>query len=87
MRIKIILIFLFSVYSSLLAVTPKEIVTKLSLNPATKAIMQWKRVFKSKRKMKKYKIDKLTANEQKNLKEYLLAHAADSDKPQFAGDF
>jgi len=85
MRIKIILLILF--YSSLYAFTAKELVAKLSLNPASKAIMQWERVFKSERKMKRYKIDRLTDEEKKKLKSYLIAHAADSDTPQFAGDF
>jgi len=85
MRIKIILLILF--YSSLHALTAEKLVAKLSLNPASKAMMQWERVFKSERKMKKYKIDKLTDEEKKKLKSYLIAHAADSDTPQFAGDF
>jgi len=87
MRIRLILIFLFSVSSSLGERIPKEIATKLSLNPGAKAMMQWERVFKSKRKMKKYKIDTLKEDERKILKEYLISHSADSDKPQFAGEF
>jgi len=85
MKIKIILLILF--YSSLQALTVEKLVVKLSLNPASKAMMQWERVFKSERKMKKYKINELTDEEKKKLKSYLVAHAADSDTPQFAGDF
>jgi len=86
MKFKMLILSLPFLLSSLLATTPEEIVKRLSLNPATKVIMQWERVFKSKRKMKRYKIDKLTDEEKKILKEYLLSHAADSDKPKFAGD-
>ena len=86
MKIKILVLSLFIFLSHLFAVTPEEIVAKLSLNPATKVIMQWERVFKSERKMKRYKIDSLTDEEKKILKEYLLSHAADSDKPKFAGE-
>lgn len=87
MRIKTILLILVSMYCSLQALTAEELITKLSINPASKAMMQWERVFKSERKMKKYKINELTDEEKKKLKSYLVAHAADSDTPQFAGDF
>jgi hypothetical protein len=86
MKIGTILLFLSIIFSSVSAQSPKELALKLSLNPATKAIMQWERVFKSKRKMKRYKIDKLNDKDKQVLKEYLISHAADSDKPQFAGD-
>jgi len=86
MKIKIVLISLFFFLNSLFAINPEDLVKKLSLNPATKAMMQWERVFKNERKMKRYKIDGLTEKEKKVLKEYLLSHAADSDKPKFAGE-
>ena len=71
---------------SLNASTAQELVTQLSLSPAKKAILQWERVFKSKRKMSRYKIDALTKEDQIKLKKYLLDHAADSDQPKVAGD-
>jgi hypothetical protein len=71
---------------SLQASTPQELVNQLSLSPAKKAILQWERVFKSERKMKRYKIDTLTKEDQIKLKRYLLDHAADSDQPKVAGD-
>jgi len=82
----IILIFLFftSLYSY--NISPKLLAKKLSLNPASKAIKQWERVFKSQRKMKRYGIDKLSQKERKALEIYLENHAADSDTPEFAGD-
>jgi hypothetical protein len=86
MKIKIIVLSLFLFLSNLFATTAQELVKKLSLNPASKVIMQWERVFKSERKMKRYKIDSLTDEEKKILKKYLCDHAADSDKPKFAGD-
>jgi len=86
MKIKIVLITLLLMTNSLCAIDPEELVKKLSLNPATKAMMQWERVFKSKRKMKRYKIDTLSDEQKKVLKEYLISHAADSDKPKFAGE-
>ncbi len=58
----------------------------LNLSAGTKAIIQWERVFKSERKMKKYKIDTLSINDRKNLKDYLIKHAIDSDKPMVAGE-
>jgi len=64
----------------------EDIAKKLSILPASKAIKQWERVFKSNRKMKKYGIDKLSKEEKKMLEKYLIEHAADSDAPEFAGD-
>ena len=63
----------------------KEIAKKLGINPSSKAIKQWERVFKKERKMKKYGIDKLSAADKEALKKYVLDHAADSDHPEAAG--
>jgi hypothetical protein len=57
----------------------------LNLSAGSKAIVQWERVFKSKRKMKKYKIDQLSEENKTRLKEYLIKHAIDSDQPTIAG--
>jgi len=86
MRLAFILLVFSLITNNLLAKTPQELVKELSLNPAKKAAMQWERIFKSKRKMKRYKIYKISDKEKKILKEYLIEHAADSDKPQFAGE-
>lgn len=64
----------------------KELAKKLHLNATSKAIMQWERVFTCKRKIKRYKIDTLTLQEQKALKQYLVEHAIDSDHPTVAGE-
>ncbi len=58
---------------------------KLHLNAASKAMIQWERVFKSKRKIKRYKIDSLSQKEREILKRYLIDHAIDSDHPTVAG--
>ncbi|NPA60013.1 MAG: hypothetical protein GXO30_06070 [Epsilonproteobacteria bacterium] len=63
-----------------------KLAKSLNLSAGTKAIIQWERVFKSKRKMKKYKINTLSLNEQNKLKDYLVEHAIDSDKPMVAGE-
>ena len=65
--------------------SPALIAKELHLVAGKKAIIQWERVFKSKRKMKKYGIDKLSKTQQIELKKYLLDHAADSDHPTVAG--
>jgi hypothetical protein len=72
--------------NSLNAIEPKELVKKLALVPASKASVQWERIFKNKRKLKRYKLDKLTQEQRDILKKYLISHAADSDLPQYAGD-
>jgi len=65
--------------------SPVLIAKELHLVAGKKAIIQWERVFKSERKMKKYGIDKLSKTQQIQLKKYLLDHAADSDHPTVAG--
>jgi hypothetical protein len=57
----------------------------LHLSAGSKAIIQWERVFKSSRKMKKYKIDTLSQKKKNMLKAYLINHAIDSDQPTIAG--
>jgi len=80
-------IFLLCMFSSifLFAKTGKELAISLHLNPSSKAIRQWERIFKKPRKMKKYGIDKLSAEDRKKLENYLINHAADSDQPETAG--
>ena len=62
-----------------------DIAKRLHLVAGKKAIVQWERIFKNERKMKRYGIDKLSPEERKLLKQYLLDHAADSDHPTVAG--
>ena len=65
--------------------TGEYLAKKMGVNAGSKAIMQWERVFKSKRKMKRYKFDQLSTQEQEILKNYLINHAIDSDHPTVAG--
>lgn len=78
-----LIVFLFS---SLLSGSDScKIADDLNLSAASKASIQWERVFKSDYKMKKYKIDTLSKEQQERLKEYLISHAIDSDRPTVAG--
>ena len=87
MMLKILLFVLLSTASFAFAQEsqPETLANKLNLSAASKAMVQWERVFKSKRKMKRYKIDTLKENEKAMLKKYLIDHAIDSDQPTIAG--
>jgi len=63
----------------------KILAQQLGIDPSSKAIRQWERVFKKERKMKRLGIDKLTDAQKDELKRYLIDHAADSDHPEAAG--
>lgn len=63
----------------------EELAVKLGIDPASKAMKQWERVFTKQRYMVRLGIDKLTDEEKEILKEYLFDHAADSDRPTAAG--
>ncbi len=77
----ITLLFTVTVFAS----SGKELANKLGLSASSKASVQWARVFKKNRKMKKYGIDKLSDADKGALKIYLVNHAADSDAPEAAG--
>ena len=82
------LISVFFVYVSLFAHSDakiQEVSLQLKLIPASKAIVQWERVFSSEKRMKRYAIDQLTPDVQKELKSYLIKHAADSAQPMVPG--
>jgi len=63
----------------------QQLANELKLDPSSKAIKQWERLFGSDDKLKSLGIDKLAAAEKADLKKYLIDHAADSDKPTVAG--
>lgn len=67
------------------AKTGAELAKELNLNPSSKAIIQWERVFKNPKRLARMGADKLTPDEQKALKDYLIKYAADSDQPAAAG--
>ncbi len=82
--IKLLLLMSFMTIS-LFGADGKALAAQLKLSASSKAIVQWNRVFKKKRKMKKLGIDKLSDADKAALKAYLIAHAADSDAPEVAG--
>ena len=63
----------------------EHVCSELNLIPASKAIVQWERVFSSEKRMHRYHIDQLSPNVQLLLKEYLINHAADSSQPMVPG--
>lgn len=79
----VIILFVITVYAQNSSI--EKICSDLGLVPASKAIVQWERVFSSERRMKKYQIDRLSIHEKEKLKIYLLQHAADSDHPMVPG--
>lgn len=60
-------------------INPKQLAHDLELNPERKAISQWKRIFQDERRMKRYGISTLSAEEQSELKDYLLKNAKDAN--------
>ncbi len=65
--------------------TGKKLASDLNLIPGAKASIQWKRIFSSPKRLKKYNLDKLSKNELNALKDFLIDHAADSPKPLVPG--
>ena len=63
----------------------ESLAKKLQLIPGTKASIQWKRIFKSAQKRKRYGLDTLSQEQLRLLKRYLIEHAADSPKPIVPG--
>lgn len=63
----------------------ESLAKQLQLIPGTKASIQWKRIFRSEQKRKRYGLDKLSQEQLLALQRYLLEHAADSPKPIVPG--
>jgi hypothetical protein len=82
---KVIAVVVLLFAMNLLANSGKELANQLGLSASSKASVQWSRVFKKARKMKKFGIDKLSDSDKIVLKKYLINHAADSDSPEVAG--
>lgn len=76
-------VLLFS--TVLFAKTGAELAKEFKLNPSSKAIVQWERVFENPKRLERMGVDKLSPEDQKTLKEYLIKYAADSDQPAAAG--
>ena len=62
-----------------------DVSNELKLIPASKAVVQWERVFSSEKRKRRYHIDQLSPDVQLLLKEYLIDHAADSSQPMVPG--
>lgn len=58
---------------------------EMKLVPASKAVVQWERVFSTESRKKRVGIDQLSPEVQLRLKEYLIQHAADSSQPMVPG--
>ena len=80
-----ILMITTTIYADGSFMSPQQIAKNKHLIPASKAGIQWERVFKSQRKLERYKIDMLSKEQKIQLKEYLINHAIDSDQPTVAG--
>jgi hypothetical protein len=79
------LLLLSLVVATLSFADGKDVAKSLGLNPSSKAIKQWEKIFESGEKMSKLGIDKLSGADKNELKKYLIGHAADSDHPAAAG--
>ena len=83
-----VLLLLFLFVPTLFADSDDSIVkvcVELDLVPASKAIVQWERVFSSEKRKSRYGIDQLSLEVQQLLKTYLVEHAADSSQPMVPG--
>jgi len=58
---------------------------ELNIAPASKAVVQWERIFSCEKRKVQFKIDQLPHETQQLLKIYLIEHAADSSQPVFLG--
>jgi len=82
---KLIVVFMLFFSMNSFANDGKSLAKELSLSASSKASIQWKRIFKKARKMKRYGINKLSDSDKATLQTYLINHAADSDTPEAAG--
>jgi hypothetical protein len=85
MKLLIFLLLFSSIFLYAQESHAESLANKLKISAASKAMIQWERVFKSPRKMKRYKIDTLNDDDKIILKRYLINHAIDSDQPTIAG--
>lgn len=81
----LMLLFLFASISFANNDAIADVCNELKLVPASKAIVQWERVFSSEKRKSKYGIDLLSHETQELLKAYLIMHAADSSQPMVPG--
>ena len=81
----ILFLFLFSSTSFANNDTVADVCREMKLIPASKAVVQWERIFSSDKRKKRYNIDQLSEEVQNKLKIYLIDHAADSSQPMVPG--
>lgn len=62
-----------------------KVCKEMKIVPASKAIVQWQRVFSSEKRKEQYGFDQLPPEVQEHLKVYLVQHAADSSQPMVPG--
>ncbi|MEE8588171.1 MAG: hypothetical protein V3S80_02350 [Sulfurimonadaceae bacterium] len=82
------ILVLFSLFGSIIFANDDSIAKvckEMKIVPASKAIVQWERVFSSEKRKKRYHIDQLSPEVQELLKAYLIQHAADSSQPMVPG--
>ena len=83
------LLVLFFLFAPIAFADSDDSIMKVSIEmklvPASKAIVQWERVFSSESRKKRYGIDQLSPDVQILLKDYLIEHAADSSQPMVPG--
>ena len=78
-------LFVFCMNASASNEEGARLAKELRLVPGTKASIQWKRIFKSELKRKRYSLDTLSKEQLQMLEHYLVEHAADSPKPIVPG--
>lgn len=83
--IRYIFIISFLTIAALKADDISALAKELGLFAGTKATVQWERVFSSQRRMMEYKLDVIPLHQINELKNYLIAHAADSNQPVVPG--
>ncbi len=83
------LLVLFSLFVSIAFANSDDSIAsvckEMKLVPASKAIVQWERVFSSEKRKQRYHINQLSTEVQELLKAYLIQHAADSSQPMVPG--
>ena len=63
----------------------QKLANSLNLFAGTKASVQWERIFSTERRLKRYSLSHLPQDLRDQLKNYLISHAADSDRPIIPG--
>ncbi len=89
MRLKKVILlsvlFICTVNASAWQQEAAQLAQQLQLVPGTKASIQWKRIFNSAPRRKRYGLDTLSQEQLQQLRRYLIEHAADSPKPIVPG--